>query len=81
MGVASQSAVIWIRGFAVFAGSGRIAASAGAMQTASIAATASKTAMLHHLPLLLLRTFIMPLPLFAAGLSAALQTGITSVHV
>jgi len=55
-------------------------ASAGAIQTASIAATAIKTAMLRHLPLMLLRAFIMPMPRFAAGLSAAVQTGGASVY-
>ena len=55
-------------------------ASAGEMQTASIAATAIKTAMLRHLPRLLLRAFIIPLPLFAIGLSAAAQTGGASMR-
>jgi hypothetical protein len=36
--------------------------------------------MLRHLPLMLLRAFIMPLPLFAVGLSAAVQTGGASVR-
>jgi len=42
------------------------------------AATAIKTAMLHHLPLMLLRAFIVPPPRFAVGLSAAVQTGCAS---
>ena len=67
--------------FARFAGSGGVCvASAGAMQTASIAATAIKTAVLHHHPRLLLRAFTAPLPLFAVGLSAAVQTGCASVR-
>jgi len=53
-----------------------VSADAGAMQTASItAAKAIKTAMLHHRPMMHLRAFIIPLPLFAVGLSAAAQTG------
>jgi hypothetical protein len=36
--------------------------------------------MLHPRPWLLLRAFITPLPLFAVGLSAAVQTGGASVR-
>ena len=55
-------------------------ASAGAMQTASIAANMTKTAVLRHRALMLLRAFIVPLPLFAVDLAAAAQTGGASVY-
>jgi len=44
------------------------------------AATAIKTAVLHHLPLVLPRAFTAPLPLFAVGLAAAVQTDCASVR-
>jgi hypothetical protein len=50
------------------------------MQTASIAVKAIKIAMLRHLLRLLLRAFTAPLPRFAIGLSAAVQTGGASVR-
>jgi hypothetical protein len=43
-------------------------------------AKAAKITKLRHRPLMLLREFTAPPPLFAVGLSAALQTGCASVR-